>query len=81
MTSLGSRPLQPLGAEVSAPPLLRCLGEVNGVSRGAVGIFKPSLTRCQQNQTWKQMAMARRACALAGESLVPGVLGRAGWCV
>lgn len=57
-------PPQVLGAEISIAPSLGCLGEINGVPRRVVGIFKSSSTQCQQKQTWKQMAMTRRAFTL-----------------
>lgn len=59
MASPGGPSLQLLGAEISTLAPLHYLGEINGVSRRVVGIFKPSLTRCQQNQPWKQMVMTR----------------------
>lgn len=59
VASLGGHPVQLLGAELSTLPSVHCLGEINGVFRRVVGIFKPSLTRCQHKQTRKQMVMTR----------------------
>lgn len=57
-----------MGAEISTLYSLGCLEKINGFSRRVMGIFKPSLTQCQENQTWKLMAMTRRAFTLEEES-------------